>query len=83
MRRSMCGVLVVCGVLLIAPAAGADVLRVGTYNGIPGQYSSIQDAVDAAQPGRGAGGARGLEDDGLDDTLGRHRHAGRGSHHHA
>jgi hypothetical protein len=36
---------------VIAPAANADVLRVGTYNGVPGQYSSIQAAVTAAQPG--------------------------------
>jgi hypothetical protein len=32
-------------------AAGAKVLRVGTYHGIPGQYRSIQAAVDAAGPG--------------------------------
>jgi hypothetical protein len=51
MRRSVCGVLAVCAVLLFAPVAVAQVLRVGTYNGIPGQYSSIQAAVDAAQPG--------------------------------
>jgi len=31
--------------------AGANVLRVGTYNGIPGDYTDIQAAVDAAQPG--------------------------------
>ena len=36
---------------LIAPAASAQVLRVGTYNGIPGQYTTIQAAVNAAQPG--------------------------------
>ena len=34
-----------------APAAGARVLRVGTYHGIRGQYTSIQAAVDAAKPG--------------------------------
>jgi hypothetical protein len=51
MRRWLCGVPVLCGFLLLAPAAIAQVLRVGTYNGIPGQYSSIQAAVDAAQPG--------------------------------
>jgi hypothetical protein len=32
-------------------AAGARVLRVGTYHGIPGQYKSIQAAVNAAHPG--------------------------------
>jgi hypothetical protein len=51
MRRWLCGVLVLGGSWLVAPPAIAQVLRVGTYNGIPGQYSSIQAAVDAAQPG--------------------------------
>jgi hypothetical protein len=51
MRRSMGVVLAVGAALLSAPAAGAQVLRVGTYNGIPGQFSSIQAAVNAAQPG--------------------------------
>src|ERR1700731_736216 len=32
-------------------ATSGSVLRVGTYKGIPGQYGSIQDAVDAAKPG--------------------------------
>jgi hypothetical protein len=31
-------------------AASGSVLRVGTYKGIPGQFSSIQAAVDAAKP---------------------------------
>jgi len=39
------------GVTSAAPARATAVLRVGTYNGIPGQYSSIQAAVNAAQPG--------------------------------
>ena len=34
-----------------APTAGASVLRVGTFHGIPGPYKSIQAAVDAAKPG--------------------------------
>jgi hypothetical protein len=34
-----------------APARAARVLRVGTYHGIRGQYSSIQAAVNAARPG--------------------------------
>ena len=34
-----------------APWAPDAVLRVGNYQGIPGQYSSIQAAVDAARPG--------------------------------
>jgi hypothetical protein len=32
-------------------AAHADVLRVGTWNRIPGQFKTIQTAVDAAHPG--------------------------------
>ena len=32
-------------------AAGPNVLLVGTFNGIPGAYTSIQQAVDAASPG--------------------------------
>ncbi len=34
-----------------APWTPGAVLRVGSYQGIPGQYSSIQAAVDAARPG--------------------------------
>ena len=37
--------------LAAAPSAGARVLRVGTYHGIAGQYTSIQAAVNAAHPG--------------------------------
>jgi hypothetical protein len=40
----------VCVARAAPPAPGA-VLRVGSYQGIPGQYSSIQAAVDAARPG--------------------------------
>ena len=43
--------LLCAAALLARAAANAEVLRVGTYNGIPGQYSSIQAAVNAAQPG--------------------------------
>jgi hypothetical protein len=43
-------VLVAEGVCVARAAPGA-VLRVGSYQGIPGQYSSIQAAVDAARPG--------------------------------
>ena len=32
-------------------AGGVRVLRVGTWHGIAGQYSTIQSAVNAAQPG--------------------------------
>jgi hypothetical protein len=54
-------VLAVCGVSVLvaggvciaraAPWSPAAVLRVGSYQGIPGQYSSIQAAIDAARPG--------------------------------
>lgn len=46
-------VLVAWGVCVAraTPWAPAAVLRVGSYQGIPGQYSSIQAAVDAARPG--------------------------------
>jgi len=46
-------VLVAAGVGMAgaAPARATAVLRVGSYQGIPGQYSSIQAAVDAARPG--------------------------------
>ncbi|MDQ6777474.1 MAG: hypothetical protein M3071_14940, partial [Actinomycetota bacterium] len=41
-------VLLAC--LMLAPGAIAQVLRVGTYNGVSGQYATIQAAVDAAAP---------------------------------
>ena len=46
--------LAVIAMLALAPAAFAQsrqVLLVGTYNGIPGEYTSLQAAVNAAQPG--------------------------------
>src|SRR5947208_5260658 len=39
------------GALCGAPAAGAQVRRVGTWNGVPGQYTTVQAAVNAARPG--------------------------------
>ena len=36
---------------LLAPAAGAKVLLVGTYHGVKGQYKTIEAAVKAAKPG--------------------------------
>src|SRR5712692_5338371 len=36
---------------LVASAASAAVLRVGTLNGQAGDFTSIQEAVDAASPG--------------------------------
>jgi hypothetical protein len=52
MRRAMRvlvlgATIAVCGV----PVAHANVLRVGTWNGIEGQFGTIQAAVDAAEPG--------------------------------
>src|ERR1700736_1602746 len=46
-------VLVAGGVCVAraAPPAPAAVLRVGSYQGMPGQFSIIQAAVDAARPG--------------------------------
>ena len=47
-RALLAGVLV----LAAAPVARADqVLMVGTYHGIPGQFSDVQAAVNAAAPG--------------------------------
>ena len=37
--------------LALASTASARVLLVGSYHGVPGQYRSIQAAVDAANPG--------------------------------
>jgi hypothetical protein len=42
-------VLLACLTMACA-SAGAQVLRVGTYKGAPGQYATIQAAVDAAAP---------------------------------
>ncbi|MBV8220512.1 MAG: hypothetical protein JO325_18765, partial [Solirubrobacterales bacterium] len=50
MRRVVAPAVLAC-VLLIAPAAGAKVLLVGTYHGVRGKYTSIQAAVDAAHSG--------------------------------
>jgi hypothetical protein len=53
-RFHAAGVVVGAALWLIAPPALAQarqVLRVGTYNGVAGQYTSIQAAVDAAKPG--------------------------------
>jgi len=37
--------------LVAAAATAPRVLRVGTFNGSVGDYTTIQDAIDAAQPG--------------------------------
>src|SRR5438552_8750510 len=44
-------VLAASGALWCAPLANAAVLRVGTWRHIPGQFKSVQKAVNAAHPG--------------------------------
>src|ERR1700733_11060053 len=51
MRRCLLAFLTLGVVCAFAPLAGAKVLRVGSYHGVPGQYKSIQAAVNAAKPG--------------------------------
>jgi hypothetical protein len=51
MRRYVTAAAVAAVFAIVLPAASARVLRVGTYKGIRGQYSSIQAAVNAARPG--------------------------------
>src|SRR5213080_1785772 len=51
-RRSvLVFLLAVSGGLIGGPAAHGAVLRVGTWNGIPGNFKTIQAAVSAARPG--------------------------------
>jgi len=50
MRRGRVVMLVLVGALALASGASAQVLRVGTYHGVRGQFSSIQAAVNAAKP---------------------------------
>lgn len=54
MLRRCCAVLLTgaaAGLWLGTPAAGAKVWRVGTWNGIAGQFTSVQAAVNRANPG--------------------------------
>src|SRR5437588_255252 len=51
MRRLTDVALAITIGLVAVSSAGAKVLRVGTYRGIPGQFTTIQAAVDAAKPG--------------------------------
>jgi hypothetical protein len=51
MSRVVAVLAVLSGVVLFTASASARVLRVGTYHGIRGQYSSVQAAVKAAKPG--------------------------------
>jgi hypothetical protein len=51
-RRFVAAVAVIAlGALMLTSAALAQVLRVGTYKAIPGQFDSVQAAVNAARPG--------------------------------
>src|SRR5215831_15586133 len=51
LRRRPAAVLGAVLLVFSAGAAAAAVLRVGTYKGQAGDFTSIQDAVDAAAPG--------------------------------
>jgi hypothetical protein len=51
MHRVVAVLVVLTGVVALAASAGARVLRVGTYHGVHGQFSSVQAAVRAAKPG--------------------------------
>jgi hypothetical protein len=50
-RRFALPLALAVGMCLAPAAARANVLRVGTWNGIPGQFSSVQAAVNAARSG--------------------------------
>jgi hypothetical protein len=51
MRRRMVGAVAIALMAALPAAAHAQVLRVGSYKGIRGQFKTIQAAVDAAKPG--------------------------------
>jgi hypothetical protein len=53
MRRAFAAGIAAAAVVVVvfAPSASAKVLRVGSYKGITGQFSSIQAAINAARPG--------------------------------
>jgi hypothetical protein len=50
MRRYGVAVIAAAALPICAPCAAAQVLRVGTYEGIAGQFATVQAAVDAARP---------------------------------
>ena len=50
-RLLIVATLALASACFAAPASQADVLRVGTWHGVPGDFRSIQDAVDAAHRG--------------------------------
>jgi hypothetical protein len=51
LRFVLIGLLAAGAVAYGASSASATVWRVGTWNGVPGQFTSIQAAVNAAKPG--------------------------------
>jgi hypothetical protein len=52
LSAALCGALIAAGLIASAPASASHaVLRVGSYEGVPGEYESLQAAVDAAKPG--------------------------------
>ena len=51
MSRVVAVLAALCGVVVFAASASARVLRVGTFHGVRGQFSSVQAAVKAAKPG--------------------------------
>ena len=51
MRRALSAAIAMVVAALGASAASAKVLRVGTFKGIPGTFTSIQAAVNNAKPG--------------------------------
>jgi hypothetical protein len=51
MRRAVVVLAALGASAALATTAGAKVLRVGSYHGVKGQYTSIQAAVNAARPG--------------------------------
>ena len=50
-RRHVAALAAALVTIGLGAPSGAAVLRVGTFNGIPGDHTTIQDAVDVAQPG--------------------------------
>src|SRR3954463_5480895 len=51
LTKAVLAVAALAALAFATPALANRVLRVGSYHGIPGQYDSIQAAVDAAKPG--------------------------------
>ena len=84
MRRAAAVVPVVIACCALAASAGAKVLRVGSFHGVKGQFTSIQAAVKAAKPGDwiliGPGDYKTSH---ISHAQGRAAVPGRGADHHA